>query len=204
MESAPRGHVTQGIKAQEVLLTFHKAEAALQQGDAGFQVCCVCAQRAQLNEEGAWTCIALPAAGHAPDEERRTCSLRRPDCAAVGWAAAQQHAQIQQTSLVVERSCPLCAGALHLLNRCWGGAWVGPDCGAASQGWALIAWTQPSEHGLTGPRDWGLCSGTGPCAPAGLKRDTSVLAGQQLQRQMLFQLLVQHQSGAALWGAVEP
>lgn len=66
-------------------------------------VCGECAQRDQLNGEGAWTCIWLPAAGHAPDGDQRTCFLRRPDCAAVGWPAAQQHAQIQQTSLAVER-----------------------------------------------------------------------------------------------------
>lgn len=69
---------------------------------------------------------------------------------------------------------------------------------------AQFAWTEPPEHGLTGPRDWGLCSGTGPHAPAGLKRDPTELAGQQLQRQLLCQLLMQHQSDAALWAAVVP
>ena len=69
---------------------------------------------------------------------------------------------------------------------------------------AQIAWTEPPEHGLGVPRDWGLYFGTGPCVPAGLKRDPSVLAGQQLQRQMLCQLLIQHQSDAALWAAGVP
>jgi len=69
---------------------------------------------------------------------------------------------------------------------------------------AQFACTEPPEHGLTGPRGWGPCSGTGPCVPAGLKRDPSVLAGQQLQRQMLCQLLIQHQSDAALWAAGVP
>lgn len=60
------------------------------------------------------------------------------------------------------------------------------------------------KHGLGAPKGWGLCSETGPHAPAGLKMDPSELAAQQLLMQMLCQLLMQLQSDAALLAAVGP